>query len=116
VRIDEALAASKALDVQFGSSTLHIMYRPSNYTIAEMEEAESRRAEKGYLVKMIQDLVEAWDLTRVEPILGDDGVQVGEREVPVNVGSAEEVRQYVTRPIIVGILKAIREDGEAGEA
>jgi hypothetical protein len=109
VRIDEALAASKALDVQFGSSTL-------NYTIAEMEEAESRRAEKGYLVKMIQDLVEAWDLTRVEPILGDDGVQVGEREVPVNVGSAEEVRQYVTRPIIVGILKAIREDGEAGEA
>lgn len=117
MRIDEALAESKPLAVKFGSSVLNIMYRQSNYTIAQMEEMEGRKSEPGYLVTMIQDLVEAWDLNRVEKIFADDGVTVvGEREVPVDVSSREDVRLYVTRPVIVGILKAIREDGEVGEA
>lgn len=115
MRIDEALAGSKALDVKFGSSVLHIMYRQSNYTIAQMEEMEGRKSEPGYLVKMIQDLVEAWDLTRTETVLLDGGGTT-EREVPVDISDPEDLRAHVTRPVIVGILKAIREDGEVGEA
>lgn len=116
MRIDEALAESKALDVKFGSSILRIMYRQSNYTIAQMEEMEERRTEPGYLVTMLQDLVEAWDLTRVEKIFSDSGEVVGEREVAIDLRSREDLREHVTRPVIMGILKAIREDSEVGEA
>lgn len=119
MRIDEALAETKELDVKFGTAVLHVVYQQSNYTIAEMEEMEGRRKERGYLVKMMQDLVKAWDLTRAlkddlgNDIRDDDGKIV---EVPVDVTNPEDVRLYVTSPVIVGILRAIKEDQGAGEA
>lgn len=127
MRIDEAIADSKELDVQFPKAVLHIVYRPANYTIAEMEAAEADKANPKRLVKMVQDLVEAWDLTRVEkaPAIHENGdpvivdgepVMVEKGEVPVDLSNAEEIRLNVTNTIISGIVKAIREDQSPGEA
>jgi len=127
MRIEEAVAEAKDLDVKFGQAVLHIRYRPANYTIAEMEAAESDKTSPARLVKLIQDMVVAWDLTRAEtvPALHENGepvivdgepLMVDGGEVPIDVGDAEQVRTYVTSTIISGIVKAIREDQQAGEA
>jgi hypothetical protein len=119
MRIDEAISDNKELDVQFPKAVLRILYRPANYTIAEMEAAENDKS-PSRLVQMVQDLVIAWDLTRVEeirvPVEGSDEVALVEREVPIDLKDPEQIRLYVTNTIISGIVKAIREDQSPGEA
>jgi hypothetical protein len=120
MRIEEALAEQKPLDVKFpGGGVLHIVYQQSNATIAEMENLEARRKEEGFLVKLMQDVVKAWDLTRVEKVPYDPETTAAahEREVPVDINNPEDVRLYVTQPIILGVLRAVRKDQQAeGEA
>ena len=119
MRVDEALAERKPLDVKFGTAVLHIEYQQSNHTIAQMEEMEERKKEKGYLTQLMQDTVKAWDLTR--PLKNDAGKDVTDDagkvvEVPVDITNKDDVRLYVTSPVILGILRAVKEDQSAGEA
>jgi hypothetical protein len=113
MRIDEALAESKPLAVKFKSAVLNIEYRPPAYTIEEMVTAEADKDNPERLVKMIQDIVLGWDLTRIEKYFsGEVGSEPLEREIPVDVTSADDIRKYVPSPIIMGIIKAIREDND----
>ena len=117
MRIDEALAESKPLAVRFGQSELKIEYRPPSYTIDEMVAADADKENPERLVKMLQDLIVGWDLTRIEKVEAGSG-EGGEkkvlidREVPVDITSAEDVRKYVPNTIIMGIIKAIRADND----
>lgn len=115
MRIDEALAESKSLDVKFGTAVLHVEYRPPSYTIEEMVAADADKENPERLVKMIQDVVIGWDLTRFETVIvpGDHGEEIPtEREVPVDITNANDVRKYVPNTIIMGIVRAIRKDNE----
>lgn len=113
MRIDEALGDSKPLAVKFAGGVLNIEYRTPGYTIKEMKAAESKKDDPEYLITMIQDLVQGWDLTR----LADGGTdpETGKQnmvEVPVDVTNHDDVENYVPSNIIMGIVKAIREDHE----
>lgn len=116
MRIDEALSESKPLAVKFNGGVLNIEYRPPSYTIEEMVAADADKDNPERLIKMIQDLVVAWDLTRlakvaIAPAVGNDFTEsIVEQEVPVDVTNPEDVRRYVPQNIIMGIIKAVRED------
>jgi D-alanyl-D-alanine dipeptidase len=114
MRIDEALAESKPLAVKFGAVVLNIEYRPPSYTIEQMMEAQGDKENPERLIEMLQDLIVGWDLTRIEKVPYDPETTAGphEREVPVDVTNADDVRKYVKMNIIMGIIKAIREDNE----
>lgn len=117
MRIDEAQAESKPLAVQFGSATLNIEYRPPAYTIEEMVAADADKENPERLVRMLQDLVVGWDLTRIEKVeagSGEGGLTkvLIDREVPVDITNAEDVRKYVKNNIIMGIIRAVRKDND----
>jgi hypothetical protein len=138
MRISESIAASKTLDVVFDSgSVLHVVYRPSSYTIAEMEEMASLRADAkngpARIIKMVQDLVQTWDLegyqrqpvlSEGEPTFDDAGNPVTEQVlvdgqpvwVPVDVNDGDAMR-YVPTNIFRKIIDAVKEDQKpSGEA
>jgi hypothetical protein len=113
MRIDEALAESKPLAVKFSGAVLNIEYRPPAYTIRQMTEAAADKDNPEALVRMLQDIVIGWDLTRIEKYFsGDIGSEPLEREVPVDVTNPDDVRDYVPNNIIMGIIKAIRQDND----
>lgn len=111
MRIDEALAESKPLDVKFGASVLHIEYRPPSYTIEQMVAAENDKANPERLVTMLQDLIVGWDLTRYVSVKKLDG-SIDEQEVPIDITNADDVRRFVPSPIIMGIVRAINKDND----
>lgn len=112
MRIDEAIAETKSIQVHFGSAVLNVEYRPPAYTIAEMTEAEADKDNPERLVQMIQRIVIGWDLTRsVKRVLEPNGDPV-EVEVPVDITNPEDVRLYVPTTIIMGIVRAIRADND----
>lgn len=114
MRIDEALGESKPLKVTFPSGgVLAVQYRPPAYTIDEMIAADADKENPERLVKMLQDLIEGWDLTRIEKTPDDRAVGgYIEREVPVDITKAEDVRKYVPNTIIMAIIRAIRADND----
>jgi hypothetical protein len=114
MRIDEALAESKPLAVKFSGAVLNIEYRPPAYTIRQMTEAAADKDNPEALVKMLQDIIVGWDLTRIEKVPYDAETTAAafEREVPVDVTNPDDVRDYVPNNIIMGIIKAIREDND----
>jgi len=115
LRIDEALAESKPLEVKFpGGGVLNIEYRPPAHTIAQMVELEANRSPET-LVTLIQELVLGWDLTRVQKVVrpGPNGEEIAtEEEVPVDIRNAHDVRTYVPGSLITHITKAVRRDME----
>lgn len=119
MRIDEALGEVKPLAVKFGPAVLNIEYRPPSYTIEQLEAAKADAENPDRLVRMVQDLIVGWDLTRPlrddegNVVLGDNGASI---EVPVDVTNADDVRKYVTTTVINGITVAVREDNKPGEA
>jgi hypothetical protein len=103
MRISEALAEDKPLDVKFGTAVLHIRYRPPSYTLAQIEEAQADKGNPERLLSMLQSLITEWDL--------DDNA--GER-VPID--DAEAIRQNVPLSIYNKIVTAIKDDNAPGEA
>lgn len=104
MRISEAIGDKKDLDVKFGTAVLHIQYTPTNYTIAEMEDAVAHREDPRRLIGLIQTLVKAWDLE------DDDGV-------PIDLADGEAIRTKVGSIVLTGIVKAVKEDSvPSGEA
>lgn len=113
MRIDEALAESKPLKVTFPSGgVLAVQYRPPAYTIDEMIAADADKDNPERLVKMLQDLIEGWDLTRIEKVILEPNGDPIEREVPVDITDAEQVRKFVPNTIIMAIIRAIRADND----
>lgn len=80
---------------------LNIVYAPSSYTVAELEELQAAERDVSRVVKSIQDLVLEWDLT------DDDGT-------PIPLDS-ESLRNVPTN-IFMHIIKAVNEDQDAGES
>ena len=111
MRIDEALGESKPLAVKFGRGVLNVEYRPPNYTIEQMVAAQQDKDDPERLITMLQDIVVGWDLTRVEQWVNEVGETV-EREIPVDITNRDDVFKYVPSPIIMGIVKAVREDND----
>lgn len=104
MRISEAIASSKPLEVKFeGGGVLHIEYRPPAFTIAEMEEAGKDKDNPKRLISLLQGLITAWDLE----------TNAGE---PIDLADAEAIRVNVTGNIIMEIVRAVREDNAPGEA
>jgi hypothetical protein len=114
LRIDEALAEEKPLEVKFGSGLLNVVYRPPSFTIEEMVAADADKGNPERLVRMLQDLIVGWDLTRLEQVPYDPETTAApfEREVPVDITNPDDVRKYVPNNIIMGIIKAVRADND----
>jgi hypothetical protein len=113
VRIDEAIAETKPLQVSFGGgAVLNIEYRPPAYTIAQMTEAAADKGNPERLISMIQDLVVGWDLTRTEMRVVEPNGDPVPFEIPVDINNDEDVRLYVPTTIITGIVKAVRADND----
>lgn len=112
MRIDEALAESKPLAVQFPKGVLNIQYRPFAYTIEQMVEAQKDQENPETLLTMVMDLVQGWDLTRMEKVVSPDGFESFEREVPVDVTSRDDLYRYVPSPVYHAIIKAIKADND----
>lgn len=113
MRIDEALAESKPLKITFPSGgVLTVEYRPPSYTIDEMVAAEADKDDPKRLIRMLQDLIQGWDLTRIEKVILEPNGDPIEREVPVDITDPEQVSKYVPSPIIMAIIRAIRADND----
>lgn len=61
MKISAALSEVHDLEVSFGNETLHIMYRPSAVTLADIEKMKTNRDERR-LAEMIREQVVQWDL------------------------------------------------------
>ena len=112
MRIDEALGDVKPLEVKVGRGVLNIEYRPPAHTIAQMMEAQADKDNPERAVTMIQELVHAWDLTRIEKVILEPNGDPVEREVPVDLTSRDEIKNYVPATIITAIVKAVRADND----
>lgn len=108
MRISDALAKARPIVVEFEGESLNVTYRPSSYTVAELESlveedgTGQKRANPQRIVEMMQQMLVKWDLTE------DDGV-------PVDFTNTERMR-HIPTPIFMGILTAIKADQSAGEA
>lgn len=111
--ISEALGGSKDLDVHFDTgSVLHIRYRPTSYTVAQLQELEAgSRKDPTRIIDSVLEIVETWDLQR--PEIGEEGEPTGQR-VPVAL-TPEDVRIYVNTKILGRIIRSVNEDQSAGE-
>lgn len=105
--ISEALGQSKSLAIHFDTgSVLNVVYRPTSFTIAEVQELESStRKDPMRLVRHVLDVVESWDLQ----MLGEHETRMA---VPLE---PEPVRLNVPTKILARILRAVNEDQSAGE-
>jgi hypothetical protein len=103
MRISEAVAETSEVEVHFGPAVLHVQYRPSSFTMQELEDVDTDKSSRR-LIRMIQDMIVGWDLEDNE----------GE---PINIQDAEAVRTKVPAHILTGIIKAVRRHQEpSGEA
>lgn len=112
MRIDEALAESKPLAVKFGNAVLNIEYRAASYTVEQMQAAKADKDNPERMIDMLQDLIVGWDLTRLANGGTDENGNENLVEVPVDVTNRDDVRKYVKSNIIMGIVRAIREDND----
>lgn len=102
MRISKGLGRPSPLDVYFDDddpeAILKITYRPSSFTVAELDEIRST-AEKNpkRLIESILNIVIEWDLT------DDDG----ETPVPLTL---DGIYGVVPSSILTGIIKAVNED------
>lgn len=112
MRISEALAPARDIEVRFEAAVLNVTYRPAAYTIEEIENLEAadgdstpeqRRVRLERLLDTIGRVVISWDLT-------DDN------EVMINPTDRAMLRSSVPTPVFTEIMKAIREDQKVGEA
>lgn len=101
VRISKGLGKPTDLDVFFDDddpeSILHIKYRPSSFTVAELDEIRST-AEKNpkRVIESVLNVVTEWDLTN------EDGSPV--------LLTVEGIYGLVPSSILTGILRAVNED------
>lgn len=112
MRISEALAPARDIEVHFEAAVLHVTYRPAAYTIEEIERLEEsdggktpeqRKARLERLLDTIGRLVVSWDLTH------DD-------ESMISPTDRNALRLSVPLPVFNEIIKAVREDQRVGEA
>ncbi len=112
MRISEALAPARDIEVRFEAAVLNVTYRPAAYTIEEIETLEAtdgektpeqRKARMERLLDTVGRLVVSWDLT------GDD-------DVVIDPTDRATLRTSVPIPVFNEIMKAVREDQRAGEA
>ena len=98
VRISEALGQPADLAVHFdGGGVLNVTYRPTNYTVAQIEEIQaSSQKDPKRIIEAVMRTVIKWDL------IDDDGVPV-----PLEF---EVLRQKVPTPIFRRIFDAVNED------
>lgn len=112
MRISEALAPTREIEVRFDSAVLNVTYRPAAYTIEELERLEEndgdktpeqRRARLERLLDSVGRMVVSWDLTN------DDETMIDPRD-------RDTLRRSVPLPVFNEIMRAVREDQRAGEA
>lgn len=112
MRIDEALGEIKPLEVKIGRGVLNVEYRPPAHTIAQMMEAQANKDDPERAITMIQELIHAWDLTRIEKVVVEPNGDPVEREVPVDPSNRDDIKYFVPDVIITAIVKAIRADND----
>ena len=103
--ISDALGEENPLEVKFPGGVLNIVYRPAEYTVAELEElTKSERDPKRIIDSMLRLLV-SWDLQTV----------VDNEPMPVPL-EFEPMRTMVPTNIFMKILRAVNEDQSPGES
>ena len=105
MRVNEAAAAAKPLDVVFdGGAVLHITYRPADYTPNEAAELTEDAVKKDprRMSGMAVRMVESWDLTD-----NDDN------PIPI---TADAISANVHLTILAKVMTAIQKDQMPGEA
>lgn len=108
MRVSEALAKAKPLVVEFESGALHVEYRPSSYTVEELEKLVEedgqggRRGNPARIIEMIQQMLVSWDLEEDTGGVIDFKDTARMRRLPSSIFAA--------------ILTAVRKDQSAGEA
>lgn len=114
MKISQATAKPKPLEVTFGEAKLNVQYKPLTYTVREMDELQDSKDVK-QIVSTMKRLVVSWDLT-------DDDEQPVALDYMLNEDESVNVADPlldIPSHIFTGILKAVAEDqkpsGEAGK-
>lgn len=135
MRVSEALADEKPLDVHFPSgAVLHIRYKPSSYTIADIASLdEEARQDPTRVLRAVRDMVTWWDLEDnsgepipllappdPERIVTSDGDSVKSKKMTPEEErkarlAADPMAQKVAISILTRIIRAVNEDQSAGE-
>lgn len=108
MKISEALGERVDLAVAFpGGSVLNVVYTPSTYTVAELEELQSVERDATRVLASIRRLIVDWDLT-------DDSGAVIPLTEPTE-GEDDPLR-HVPTSIFARIFRAVNEDQGPGKA
>lgn len=108
MRISGALAQARSLKVPFEGEELNISYRPSSYSVEELEklvsdeESGAKKIEPSRIIDIIQQMVITWDLTE------DNGE-------PIHLSDRQRLKQLPTS-IYTVILQTVKADQSVGEA
>jgi hypothetical protein len=107
MRISGALAKARPLTVEFEGDTLNITYRPSSYSVAELEklvddDAAGKKPQPVRIIEMMQQMIVTWDLLE-------------ENGEPIDVQNTERMKELPTS-IFTTIMQTVKVDQSAGEA
>jgi len=103
--ISDALGEENPLVVTFPGGVLNIVYRPAEYTVAELQDLTKADRDPKRIVDSMLRLLVSWDLQMLvnnEPTL-----------VPLEF---EPMRTQVPTNIFMKILRAVNEDQNPGES
>lgn len=87
MRIDQAFGQIKSLDVAFPEDTLHVTYKPMEFTPAELEVITAAEVEERprQLVELFLRCVQTWDLTDLDDAPVPLEYEVLHQKVPVSL-------------------------------
>lgn len=116
MKISAGLSTTHDVDIPFGNETLHVMYRPSSVTLADIEQLKAN-PDPMRLADQIREQVVQWDLESdktgsIVPLNKPQSpmrvMEQGE-ELPVE-SLYDPIKEEVPVAIMLRILIAIQED------
>jgi hypothetical protein len=103
--ISDALGEEIPLEVAFPKDSLNVVYRPAEYTVAELEELTKSEKDPKRIVTSMLRLLVSWDLK----VMVDNEPM----DVPLEF---EAMRTQVPTNIFMKILRAVNADQNPGES
>jgi hypothetical protein len=111
LRLSSATAKPRAIAVPFEGGDLHVEYRPSSYTVAELDALQANARNTGHIVQSMLRTLVSWDLEYDE-----DSAPTPELVGTTIPLETEALTQTVPTSVFVVIMQAMQADQSAGEA
>lgn len=116
MRISDAVADEREIEVPFGPHKLQVTYRPLTYTVAEMDAISRDERNPRRIIETIKRLVVKWDLEH-DDLVNEDGKGV---IVPLDHPEDDyenDPLRHIGTHIYSKIIQAVNADQQAsGEA